>query len=295
MSNWWKKRWAQAITGIYVDRCDPAATVWAQLADAYFLQALISYGEPGWKDTIDLGTGRSWLKHARSKMKEAERETPKWLTETGTFLGETAEWLDKKAWLLMVIETFGGAALQWASAAYQVDPCTTGGDYHWWKSTDPLGFYDNQSGWVEGPIWVAGKGNQGAIRSSELLIPAGWQGYFYAAVNCDKFVGFGGVYGWKTRMVTGEGLVVSENSYTVTPGKPLRGPMDFHWFPVTQADRLLRWEISPDIRGGFTEWYVASGAAGASIYKLGAQDVRTTKGKIPKPWSFKSVLDPEFQ
>lgn len=295
MSNWWKSRYAQAITGIYVDRCDPNAIVWAQLANAEFLQALISYGSPGWKDIIDMGTGRSWLKHARSRMKEAHHTTPKWLTETGAVLGDTAEWLDKTAWLLMVIETFGGAALKWASAAYQVSPCEAAPEYGYWSSTEPLGFYDNQEGWAEGPIWITNKGNQGTVVSSELHLPAGNQGYLYCAVNYGKFIGLGGLYGWSSRMRQLGGAVLSQNDYKITPSGTTRGPIDFHWLAAQPQDRIIVYEWKPDIRGGFTETYAMSGAAGAAWHRPGIHKKGTLISMAPKAYNFQSVLDPQFR
>lgn len=291
MGNWYRKRYAQAITGIYVDRCDPNAIVWAQLANAEFLQAIFSYGSPGWKDVIDMGTGRSWLKHGRAKMNEGHHPRPKWLNDTGQFLGDLAEGLDRVAWLLMVIETFGGAALKWASAAYQVSPCEAHPDYGFWSSNEPLGFYDGQDSWQDGPIWVVNKGNQGAFASSRLLLPAGYQGYIYVAANFDKFVGFGGLDGWDTRIIEGSGKTVSHHSYTIPDGGASHGPIDFHWMPAVPNDRLLRWQWRPHIIGGFTETWVTSGAASAVWHKPGVSRKSQVISYAPRAYNFSSVLD----
>jgi hypothetical protein len=294
MGNFLKTRFAQALTGIYIDPCDPNHNTYAQLAWGAIFNGLFTYAYPGWKDDVDLATGQSWLKHARRRLDAAKPNTPHWLTPAGEFLGTTAEELDKRAWQLFTIETLAGTALQWASAAYVVEPCKPGAIYSYWNSKNPLGFWDNQDGWADGPIWIVDNGNQGAVQSSSVTIPPGGGGYLVVAADYGKFVGFGNLIGWSSRMVESGGKVVQQHSWSPRPGEVHGGPIDFWYMPPVPQQRVLQYQWQPIITGGFTETYVYRGYGAACWWTSEYHKWHRVIGRAPRAYDFKSVTDPYF-
>lgn len=295
MGNFLRTRFGQALTGMYVDRCDPNDILWAQLANANFFRALYSYAQPGWKDEVDLLTGKSWLKHASKSLKESKDTVPHWIHGGGQMLVSTAEILDRLAWLLMVITTFGDAALQWASASYLTEPCEAAPEYGWWKSNEPLGFWNNPVDWQDGPIWIVKEGNQGTVHTSGITIPAGQQGYIAIAANFTKFIGFGELVGYETRLIELPGKVLDHQQYDIPTSGPAMGPISFVWLPPTPQARIIEWQWRAHIEGGFTECQCSSGFAAAAWHKPGVKRKGLLVVKSPRAYNFTSVIDDQFK
>lgn len=287
MAKWWKRRVFNYMRQVYIDPCDPNRHVYAQLAADAALAAFISYATPGWKDEVDLVTGKSWIKHAAGRLKEARRATPTWLSETGEILLSLGEAIDRILWLVMVAELLFDTFISWGSAAYQVDPCDEETDYIWWRSKRPAQFESRFSEWVQGPSWSTDAGNVGPSFASDTVIPANWKGYVCWGAKYAKFLGFGEVIKYQTRTIDETGKVLSQQSYTVHEGNQNKGPLQFHVVHPHPTDRHIYFQVWVEATDHFMDWYAFQGYAAGALYD---SRLRHKDGQFYKSGYTKSTL-----
>lgn len=287
MAKWWKRRVFNYLRSIYIDPCDPNGLLYGQLALDASIAALVSYATPGWKDEVDLATGKSWLKHASGRLREAKKGTPVWLSEAGEILVPIAEWLDRTLWVIMVAEVLFDALISFGSAAYQVEPCDAETDYIWWRSKRPVQFESRFAEWVQGPSWQTDAGNIGSTFSSDTVIPANWKGYVVWGAKYEKFLGFGKVIKYQTRVRDGQGKVLSQQSYTVRDDNKDKGPLQFHVVHPHPTDRHVYFEVWVEATDHFMDWTCFQGYAAGALYD---SRLRHKNGLFYKSGYTKSVL-----
>lgn len=265
MSRIWKQRVFDYVRWAYIDPCDPGRNIYMEMAFSGFYRALLSYAEPGWKDIIDLATGKSWIKHASGLLKDGKAHGAGWVGPTGEILVPLAEAIDRIAWIVMVLELVFEVFIKWGSAAYQVSPCEAEPTYIWWKSHTPELFSSEYDNWTIGPAWAVDAGNIGDFVSSRIDVAPGWEGYVYFAVKVERFLGLGEVTSYSCR-VRQEGFgVIKESHYDVRPDPDHKGPIVFVPLTPHLTGRTFIFEVRVEASSHTAEWFAYSGISGGSL------------------------------
>jgi hypothetical protein len=292
MSKWWKRRVFNYVRQQYMDPCDPNQLMYFQMAmDALYLAA-ISYATPNWKDEIDMLTGKSWLKHASGRLKEASKAAPAWASGTGEVLVPIAEGIDTALWVVMLGGILFDAFIDWGSAAYQVKPCDQSTDYIWGRSKRPSQFESRYDEWVQGPSWATDAGNVGPNFASTTVIPPGWSGYMAFGVNISKFIGFGEVTGYSTRQTVSNSPTIKEQHWTPKPGPSNKGPLMYQIFHPHPEERIVNFEVNVSASSHLADWTVYAGYAAFSFRGPGVPFKPGTFNRSGYQKSTLSVTDP---
>lgn len=165
-------RAAGKIKRLFYEPCLPRPLIWAEALVPATLKAIVSLEPGGWKETIKLASGKSWLKHLKNYIGDASIIEPT-ASEAGLrFLFECAEIADKSTWYLFLASIGIEFFADWTSLAWQMQGCQHDPNHSATTGDSPFAFASTPGIWFQGPVWNETYPNAGASLSSSVTVPA---------------------------------------------------------------------------------------------------------------------------
>jgi hypothetical protein len=145
---------------IYIETFRPAvmAVIWSNSA-------------PVWKQYVKAATGKSWLKHVKMYLADAEDELHPKLNKGLEKLYTVAEFLDKSVFYLWVAGMTEEFAYDWASLIHEYTPCHKSGDNQIASGASCIGGLPPNGSWVENPAYIRTAGSGGGLVTASVFVP----------------------------------------------------------------------------------------------------------------------------
>lgn len=127
--------------------------------------------EPVWKQAIKAATGKSWLKHIKHRLVNAEHDLPAAFSNGLEHLYTVAEFLDKAVFYMWVAGMSADFVYQWASLVRQYTPCAKAVDQQIISGYDCIGGFVPDINWVPGPSYVNKTGTGPPLWGCDATVP----------------------------------------------------------------------------------------------------------------------------
>lgn len=257
------------VAELFHNQCSPRPIIYIELAAMAYLQAFSSVVTPDIKEDIKLATGKSWLKHGKGALKNADGPHPPLLKKAGALIVGAGEAVDKTVWWLFLAGVLNGTASAYATAAYYTEPCAQPGALHWARSSTPLGFYDGWDDWNIGPGWFAVSGTDGPALSSMIAFPAGCSFWVYCGWRCEAFLGLGKVTSMTLICKDEADNFVDVVDWNADESDGEDTPFVFHYEPKIKHGRVMSFWFRATTDGFVLELSAYSGACGYEYWTPG--------------------------
>lgn len=278
------------VAELFHNQCSPQPIIYVELAAMAYLAAYSSIVLPDIKEDIKLLTGKSWLKHGKAALKEADGPHKPILKKAGGLIVSGAEAVDKFMWWSFVTGVLNGTASAFVTAAYQTQPCARPGALHWAKSSFPIGFFDSWDKWQVGPAWFAASGTDGPSFASLMPIPQGAAFWMYCGFKLEPFLGLGKVESVTIRLRQGATHVIKEWPWDANSAAEGDTPFGFYYGQPTGYDTFYWWEFIASVSGVVFELHTVSGAAAYEYWFPGSSSPEPMHLLAPKRRNFEDWM-----
>jgi hypothetical protein len=171
--------------------CAAPPQIWVKAMAPALLTAFITLIPAGWKNDIKMATGKSWLKHLRIYVRDADIVTPSFYDGALETMFELAEWADKSVWYMFLASVTLDFLLDWTSLVWEMAGCAEHDDNLIVSGDQPNGNIPLVGEWMQGPEWNQTFPTYGAPQASSYLLGAYGTGSMMAVLNYHTLMDYG--------------------------------------------------------------------------------------------------------
>jgi hypothetical protein len=215
------------IRDIYYDPCDPNPWVLVELAFPALIQAIWEYIQWDWEDYIQHGTGKTWQKRAKTKLKANKWQPPSAMSRGVLFLFLVEAGVQRLGWMFMVAEIIANAFIRWASLVMSLPACNETITSTWGRSESPIDGRPLSWEWSPGSTFVCEEGTMFPYIHPRWTVPPGGSAYYTTFQRYANFFS-GAELKVRTRIVrTRDGYPINETPWN-DPSKPTERSSALH-------------------------------------------------------------------
>lgn len=204
-----------AIRRVVVMPCSVPPLIYLETFKPALMSVVYSNSAPVWKQYIKAATGKSWLKHIKMYMADAEETLTPIQAHNLEKLYTVAEFLDKSVFYLWVAGMTEEFAYDWASLIREFSPCHKSGDQQIASGANCIGGLPPNGTWIQNPTYFRTSGSGSGLVTGSVFVPPNHTYDMLASVHF-PFSQFG-TYTGAMRVrnsVTGEIYAASGNAST---------------------------------------------------------------------------------
>jgi len=239
------------VRDLYFDPCDPDPWIYVELAFPCLIQALWGYVQWDWEDYIEHGTGKTWQKRAKQKLKGNKWQPPKAIARGVSFLFLVEAGIQRIGWMFLVAELVADAFIRWASIIANLPACNEEITSQWGRSESPIDGRPLYYTWAPASTWTLEAGTMFPYIHPRWTVPAGGAAYYTTFQRYANFI-TGAELKVKMRIVRIHDGYVIDESPTNDPSDPLKRSVSLHGKMRNTDDIPREYEMQVQLDGSET-------------------------------------------